>query len=121
MAGIIEAIEEKKSGFCFGNRLLLPFHGYVLKIVVDNDIIMNFSRASKEAVIGETEAFTEIYILQHENLKEVVSKYETIKLLIVEKGKDVFDKNNHIKLLLRLGEDHLLTIEKTDEDTLFIE
>jgi hypothetical protein len=121
MSGINEALEKKKQGFCFGNRLLLPFHGYVLKIVVNNDIIMNFSRASKEAIIGETEAFTEIYIPQHEDLKEAVGKYETIKVLIVEKDEDVFDKNNHIKLLLRLGEDHQLTIEKTDEDTLFIE
>jgi hypothetical protein len=121
MAGIIEALENNKQGFCFGNRVLLPFHGYILKIVVDNDIIMDFSRASREAVIGETDVFTEIYFLQHENLKHIVGRYETIKLLIVEKGKDVFDLNNHIKLLLRLGEDHKLTIEKTDEDTLFIE
>jgi hypothetical protein len=121
MAGIIEAINNKKQGFCFGNRVLLPFHGYILKIVIDNDIIMDFSRVSRDAIIGETEAFTEIYFPGHINLKDVVGKYETVKLLIVEKDKDVFDLNNHIKLLLRLGEDHKLTIEKTDEDTLFIE
>jgi hypothetical protein len=51
----------------------------------------------------------------------MVSKYETIKLVAVEKDKDIFNFDNHIKLYIHVGEEHKLTIEKTDEDILFIE
>ncbi len=121
MKKIEDALKEKKNGLYFGNRIILPFHGYILKIVIDNDILEDFSPASKEVCINETEAFTEIYFTGEEDLREIVSKYESIKIIIAEKDKDIFNKENHLKLALRLGEDHLLIIEQAGEDTLFIE
>ncbi|MHB1686309.1 MAG: hypothetical protein ACYCVH_02910 [Ignavibacteriaceae bacterium] len=55
------------------------------------------------------------------NLKDVVSKYEAIKIIAVEKDKDIFQMENHIKLALRVDENHTLIIEKTDENILFLE
>ena len=51
----------------------------------------------------------------------IVHKYEVIKIVIVEQGKDVFDFKNHKQLALHLKEKHQLLIEEIDEDILFIE
>jgi hypothetical protein len=92
-----------------------------LKVVIEDEIIMDFSPSSKIIYVGEGDGYTEIYFKQFKNLKEIISQYETIKLIAVEKGKDIFNFDNHIKLGVHVGEEHKLTIEKTDEDILFIE
>ena len=121
MKRIVDVIATKQHGLYFGNRVLLPFHGYLLKIVIDDHILMDFSPSSKEIHVHETEAFMEIYFKDYKNLHDIISKYESIKIVVVEKDKDVFNFENHLKLALRIGENHSLTIEKTDEDILFIE
>ena len=42
-------------------------------------------------------------------------------MIVVEKGKDIFDKKNHVKLGLHPEEKHKLRIEKLSEDQIFIE
>ena len=121
MNTISDALKNKKNGLYYGNRVLLPFNAYVLKVIINDDIIMDFSPSSKSVYINENDAYTEIYFKEFKNIKEVVSKYETIKLIAVEKDKDVFNIDNHFKLDLRIGDKHNLTIEKTDDDILFIE
>jgi len=118
---IEEALNKKAAGLYYGNRALLPFNCFLLKVVIEDEIIMDFSPSSKTVYVGEGEGYTEIYFKQFKNLKEIVSKYETIKIIAVEKGLDVFNFDNHIKLDIHVGEEHKLTIEKTDEDILFIE
>jgi len=41
--------------------------------------------------------------------------------VVVEKGKDIFDFNNHIKLSLYLEGKHKVKIEKCDQDIIFLE
>ncbi len=118
---ISDVLENKLNGLYYGNRILLPFSCYILKIVIEDDILMDFSPSSKSVYINETEAYTEIYFKDYKNLKDTVSKYESIKMIAVEKNKDVFSMDNHIKLALEIGENHNLKIEKTDEDILFLE
>jgi len=121
MKTIEEALKNNLTGLYYGSRVLLPFKCLLLKVIIEDDIITDFSPNSKSIYLNETESFTEIYFKQFKNLKEAVSKFETIKLIAVEKDKNIFDFKNHIKLALHIGEEHKLTIEKTDEDILFIE
>jgi hypothetical protein len=121
MKTIDEALKNKSDGMYYGNRAILPFNCFILKVVIEDEIMMDFSPASKTIFIGEGEGYTEIYFKQFKNLKEIVSKYEPIKLIVVEKNKDIFNFDNHLKLLIHVGDEHKLTIEKTDEDILFIE
>ena len=59
--------------------------------------------------------------LDMRSVKDVVSKYEAIKIVIVEKGKDIFNFANHKKLAFYLEEKHQVKIEETEEDILFLE
>jgi len=114
-------IDKKLEGLYYGNRLILPFQCSFLKVVVNRDIITDFSPKSKHLSISEEGNFTNLYFHEHENLKETISEFEAIKLVIVEKEKNVFDFSNHIKLAVYLEDKHKLRIEKIDDDILFIE
>ncbi len=118
---ISDTLENKLNGLYYGNRILLPFSCYVLKIIIEDDILMDFSPSSKSIYLNETDSFTEIYFKDFKNLKDTISKYESVKLIAVEKNKDIFQMENHIKLALKVGDNHKLIIEKTDEDILFLE
>ncbi len=121
MATLNEILKSKPTGLYYKNRLILPFQGVFLKIIIDDDIIMDFSPSSKHIYISEGENFTDIYFKQYKHLKDAVSKFEAIKIVLVEKGKDIFDFNNHKKIIIYLEEKHLVRIEETEEDILFIE
>ncbi len=121
MGTIADTLSKGLTGLYYGNRAILPFNCYILKVIIDDDIIMDFSKDSKNVDISETADFTEIYFKQFKNLKDVVSKYESIKIIAVDKDKDIFDFDNHQKLVVHIEDEHKLTIEKTDEDILFIE
>ena len=110
-----------KGGLYYGNRALLPFSCNLLKVIIDDEIIMDFSSTSKAVSFKSFDDFCEIYFKQYKNLKDVVSKYESIKLIAVDKDKDLFNLDNHIKLAIGVEEEHKLKIEKTDDDILFIE
>lgn len=121
MKTIAEALKSNSGGLYYGNRAILPFNCFLLKVVFEDKIIMDFSPVSKALYVGEGDGYTEIYFKEFKNLRDIVSKYETIKLIAVEKDKDIFNFDNHIKLDIHVGEEHKLIIEKTDEDILFIE
>ena len=121
MATLDDALKNKLTGLYYNNRVILPFHVHFIKVIVDTDIITDFSPTSKGIFIREKEDFTDVYFHDYKNLKEVVSKFEVIKMVVVEKGKNVFNFDNHKKIVLHLKEKHTLTIEETDEDILFIE
>ncbi len=121
MSTIEDMLKNNKGGLYYGNRALLPFTCNLLKVIIDDEIIMDFSSTSKAISYTSFEDFCEIYFKQYKNLKDVVSKYESIKLIAVDKDKDIFNFDNHIKLVIRVEDEHKLKIEKTDEDILFIE
>jgi hypothetical protein len=121
MKSITEVLKEKKTGLYFGNRVLLPFSCYILKLNIENDLITDFSPSDKGVYVSENPDFMEIYFYDYKNLDESVSKYEAIKMIVVEKGKDIFNTKNHIALTLHPEENHKLRIEKLDENQIFIE
>ena len=121
MYSIEEVLNQKLYGLHYYNRLILPFSAHFFKVIVSADIITDFSPGSKGIYIRETEDFTGVYFLEYKDLNDAISKYEAIKVVVVEKGKDIFDFNNHIKLSLYLESEHKVKIEKCDQDIIFLE
>jgi hypothetical protein len=64
------------------------------------------------------EDFTEIYFYDYEILSEVVNRFEKIKLIVVERGRDIFDFSNHRKIALSIEEKHKIFISEINDDTL---
>jgi len=121
MKSIKEVLKEKKTGLYYGNRVLLPFSCHILKLNIENDLITDFSPSHKGVHVSENPDFMEIYFYDYKNLADVISEYEVIKMIVVEKGKDVFHSKNHITLDLRLEDDHIVKIEELGENQIFIE
>ena len=121
MHSIEEVLSKNLNGLCYYNRLILPFRAHFLKVIVAADIITDFSRTSKGIYIRETEDFTGVYFLEYKDLRNAVSKYEAIKAVVVEKGKDIFNFDNHIKLSFYLEDNHKVKIEECDQDIIFLE
>ena len=121
MKTLDEMLENKIAGLYYNNRLILPFHAHFLKVIIEDEIITDFSPSPKGIYIREEEDFTDVYFLEYKHVNDTVSKYEAIKMVVVEKGKNVFDSNNHKKIAIYLEDKHKIRIEKTDEDILFIE
>ena len=116
-----EALANKKTGFMYGNRLILPFKARFLKVVVNSDIITDFSPSSKGISIVEEDYYTSLYFHEYDSLRESLSKYEAVKIVLVEKEENIFDVNKHMKIAVYKTETHLANIEETDQDILFIE
>ncbi|GAB1349631.1 hypothetical protein MASR1M107_18450 [Ignavibacteriales bacterium] len=118
---IKSCLTEKKTGFLYGNRLILPFKARFLKVVVEKDIITDFSPSSKGINIVEEDLYTSLYFLEYRSLRDTLSKYENIKLVVVEKDDDIFNVDKHMKLAVYKTETHVANIEETEHDILFIE
>ena len=121
MNTIKEALDKNLNGLCYGNRVILPFKASFLKVIIEDDIITDFSPSSKGIYIREDKNYTDLYFLEIKDLKESITKYENIKMVVAEKGDDIFNVDNHKKIALYLEEKHNVKIEKTDDDILFIE
>lgn len=121
MSKIEETLKNKLSGLYYGNRIILPFKAHFLKVIVDSKIIMDFSPGSKGIYVREEENFTDLYFNDYEDLKSSVTKYEAIKMVVVEKGNDVFNFDNHIKVALYIEDKHKVRIEPSDHDIIFLE
>ncbi|NCQ18830.1 MAG: hypothetical protein COZ80_02390 [Ignavibacteria bacterium CG_4_8_14_3_um_filter_37_9] len=116
-----EVLKNKISGLCYGNRILLPFKAHFLKVVIGSDIIIDFSPNSKGINIINQEGFSDLYFLDYKMLSDTLSKFDAIKIVLVEERKNLFDFKNHRKIALYIGEKHQVSIEETDADILFIE
>jgi len=121
MKKIIEVLDKKMGGLVFGNRILLPFKAELLKIVIDSQIIINFDKRRKGAHVRVTDFYTEIYFLEYKVLINEISKYKSIKMVVVQQGEDVFDFNNHISLEIAFLGKHKISIKKIGEDLMFFE
>lgn len=121
MKTLDEVLKNNLHGLHYGNRVLLPFQVDILKAVIENDIITDFSSTKKGASYCINDESTELYFYDYEILSDVVTEHERIKLVVVEKGKDIFDFAHHRKIALNVSENHKLLISEINEDTLFIE
>lgn len=121
MSKISEALALNKNGLHYNNRLILPFKCHLLKIMIEEDIITDFSSCSPHVDIMEYENFTDIYFKKYKDLKDELSQFENIKMIICEKDADIFDLNSHLKLILYLENDHIVRIETPSENQIVID
>ena len=121
MKTLNEVLDEKIDGLVYGNRVLLPFKAEILKIVIGSEIITDFSKQLHGAYVRVNDLYTEIYFLDYKVLKRELPKYEAIKMVVVEQGKDIFNFDNHIPLELRVDSKHTLSIAKIGDDLIFFE
>jgi DUF2075 family protein len=121
MNSIKEVTEKNLNGIYYGNRLLLPFKANYIKVILEDEIITDFSPQGGKIHIDESGNYTDMYFLGRKDLKSVISKYESIKMMITEKDADIFNPENHLKISIYLEDSNILRIEKTSSDVLFIE
>jgi len=121
MKKIKEIFDENIIGLHYGNRILLPFKAEILKIVIGTNIITNFSKKFDGASIRVSNYYTEIYFFEYKNLAEQLSKYEVIKLVVVQQDEDIFNFDNHVSIELEIKSNHKLLIKKIPADLLFFE
>ena len=57
MNTITDALKKNLSGLYYGNRVIVPFNCHFLKVVIENDIITDFSPSSKGIIVREEEGF----------------------------------------------------------------
>jgi len=121
MSTIDEILKKKQNGLYYRRRIILPFNGHLVKVIIEDNILTDFSPSSKHIYVKEDKGFMSIYFKEYKDLEEDITKYEAIKIVIVEDGKDMFNLKNHRKLALYLHGNHELKIESADDDMLFIE
>ncbi len=121
MKTLTEVLEKKMNGLYYGNRVLLPFAADILKMVIKDDIITDFSSKDSGAKYSIRDNFTEIYFCDYPELNREIRDYDVIKLVLVEKGEDVFDFKQHQIISIKPLEKHFLSIEKIDDEILFFE
>lgn len=121
MNSVKKALEEKKHGIYYNNRDILPFKCEFLKIIFEDHIITDFSSNSPDVEIIEHDNFTDVYFKKWKDIQTVISEYENIKLIVCEKGDDIFDFSSHIKLLLYIENEHIIRIELPDNNHIIID
>ncbi len=121
MKTIKEVLNGNGSGLYYGNRVLLPFRAEILKIVIDSNIITDFSKKPHGAKVRVTDNYTEIYFCDYKNLEEELTDYDVIKLALVQQGDNIFDFEKHIPIELAIEAKHKLSIKKIGDDKLFYE
>lgn len=121
MSKLQEALKAGKHGLHYGNRLLLPFPVDILKAALEKELITDFSSNNEEAEYIVHDSYTEVYFYNYPSLEEVVKKYELIKMIVVEKGEDIFNFGCHIALSIDVLPKHKIEIKELDEDQIFVE
>ncbi len=121
MKTLKEVLDNKLTGLYYGNRALLPFAADILKIVVKDYIITDFSDRKRGAKYNVRDKFTEIYFCDFEDLRKEIRDYDVIKLVLVEKGDNIFDFSTHVRIDIKPLDKHVLSIEKIDDEMIFFE
>jgi len=121
MRTIDEVLKSKINGMHYGNRLLLPFCAEILKVSIEDDLIMDFSTEQDDAEYNINDEFTEIYFHKYKSLEEVVTKYEVIKMIVVDSKNDLFNFDDHRKISIDILPNHIAEIKEIEDDQIFID
>ncbi len=113
MKTIKEVSERNLNGMHYGGRILLPFCVHVFKAVIVKKAIMEEGKDleyTANFTYRINEDFTEVCFGDYDDLYEHLSEDDAINLLVVEKGKDVFNVENHVRIALHLKDKNLVDI-----------
>ncbi len=113
MKTIKEVLEQDLKGMHYGGRVLLPFCAHIFSAVIVKKAIMEEGKDleyTANFTYRINDDFTEICFGDYDNLYEHLSEDDAINLLAVEKGKDVFDVENHAQIALHLKDKNLVDI-----------
>ena len=111
---IAACLEGGGRGFTVGNRLSLPFRADLIGIMIgrqrsavgEPELITDFSSASKRVRVVEQEARTDLYFLKHKSLQDEIGHYRgRLVISCCEKGADIFDQSNHVRLECSIRDD----------------
>ena len=113
-ATIAACLAEEKVGFVVGQRLSVPFLAELISVYVGKQTsfvgseshITDFSPHNTKIAIVEKEDRTDIFVRSVSDLQEEYGRWKgEIIVTCCEKGADIFNVNNHIRLKLRFRDD----------------
>lgn len=121
-AKLKEEIRGGATGFYIGSRMILPFKCQFIKLIVDNHIVTEFV-GNKNIKLSQEEKNTSIYFTESGKLNDFEGSYEYIKLIIAGLEDDLCNRENHIKVVCSIEDNHLVKLElaEDNDDILFIE
>lgn len=119
---IKEQIKSGANGFYIGSRMILPFKCQFIKLIVDNHIVTEFV-GNSHIKVSQEERNTSIYFRESGKLNDFEGSYEYIKMIISGLGDDLCDKDQHLKIICSIEENHIVKLELAEDnkDILFIE
>jgi hypothetical protein len=109
-----EAVEQGKHGFTVGKRLSVPCHFELISLriarpasfVGTDELITDFSPGNRSISIVEKPDRTDIYVRAYDDLQERFGHWKG-RLIVTccEKGTDIFNLDNHIRVALNFRDD----------------
>jgi len=116
---IREALDQKINGYYIGNRLILPFHAQIIKLIFDGEVYTELV-GSKEIQLNKDPNNTSIYFKKITDLNRYSDSFKNIKLLICEWNENICTAK-HYKIIADIEEQHVVLLKETDEnDPMFI-
>lgn len=119
---IKKEIKSGVEGFYMGSRMILPFKCQFIKLIVDNHIITEFI-GNPNIKVSQEEKNTSIYFRASGKLNQFEGSYENIKMIIAGLDDDLCKRENHLKIICSIEENHKVKIDLAEDnkDVLFIE
>ena len=119
---IKKQVKEGVTGFYIGSRMILPFQCQFIKLIVDSHIITEFV-GNKHVKVSQEAKNSSIYFRETGKLNQFEGSYEYIKLIIAGLEDDLCDRENHLKIICSIEDNHTVKLELAEDnkDVLFIE
>ena len=116
---IVDIVNSERTGYYTGTRLILPFKCNFIKIIADSHIVTQFKK-NKDITISQDPSNTSIYFTEVGALKEFEGGYQMIKMVLSSWHDDLSNPENHIKVICKIKENHVVEFETPSDDVLFI-
>ncbi len=117
---IVDIVNSDKKGFYIGTRMILPFKCNLIKLIADSHIFTEFV-GNDHVKISQTNLNTSIYFRDTGKLSKFEGGYKSIKLIVTSEDEDLTIKDNHIKIICHILENHEVELEVPGPNDLFIE
>ena len=117
---ILNIVNSDKKGFHIGTRMILPFKCNIIKLIADSNIFTEFV-GSDHVKVSQTSLNTSIYFRDTGRLSKFSGGYKSVKLIVTSEEEDLTIRENHVKIICHVLDNHEVELEVPGEDDLFIE